>query len=166
MKITNSSIAMASTHHETSFTYKESMTIEAAKSKDVAGAILTLSAEGTGKNLKESMVGYKKQQEEEAKQRRQEKEARSLQQMAEQMKTQKTDNQFEISDEYDMKIKMLRQIPARMVPRLILACAFAAMLLIDILALRISSIALLLIAAAVSLVLFTISQNIEREGSQ
>jgi hypothetical protein len=40
------------------------------------------------------------------------------------------------------------------------------MLLIDILALRISSIALLLIAAAVSLVMFTISQNIEREGSQ
>ena len=56
----------------------------------------------------------------------------------------------------DAGIKMLR----------ILACAFAAMLLIDILALRISSIALLLIAAAVSLVLFTISQNIEREGSQ
>jgi chromate transporter len=66
----------------------------------------------------------------------------------------------------DAGIKMLRQIPARMIPRLILACAFAAMLLIDILALRISSIALLLIAAAVSLVLFTISQNIEREGSQ
>ena len=112
MKITNSSTAMASTHHETSFTYKESMTIEAAKSKDVAGAILTLSAEGTRKNLKESMVEYKKQQEEEAKQRRQENEARSLQQMAEQMKTQKTDNQFEISDEYDMKIKMLKQILA------------------------------------------------------
>ena len=112
MKITNSSIAMASTHHETSFTYKESMTIEAAKSKDVAGAILTLSAEGTRKNLKESMVEYKKQQEEEAKQRRQENEARSLQQMAEQMKTQKNDNQFEISDEYDMKIKMLKQILA------------------------------------------------------
>lgn len=66
----------------------------------------------------------------------------------------------------DAGIKMLRQISARMIPRLILACAFAAMLLIDILALRISSIALLLIAAAVSLVLFTISQNIEREGSQ
>ena len=66
----------------------------------------------------------------------------------------------------DAGIKMLRQIPARMVPRLVMACAFAAMLLIDILALRISSIALLLIAAAVSLVLFTISQNIEREGSQ
>ena len=66
----------------------------------------------------------------------------------------------------DAGIKMLSQIPARTVPRLITACAFAAMLLIDILALRISSIALLLIAAAVSLVMFTISQNIEREGSQ
>ena len=66
----------------------------------------------------------------------------------------------------DAGIKMLRQIPARTAPRLITACAFVVMLLIDILALRISSIALLLIAAAVSLVMFTISQNIEREGSQ
>lgn len=112
MKITNSSITMASTHHETSFTYKESMTIEAAKSKDVAGAILTLSAEANGKNLKESMVEYQKQQEEEANKRKQENEARSMQQMAEQMKTRETGSQFEISDEYDMKIKMLRQILA------------------------------------------------------
>ena len=66
----------------------------------------------------------------------------------------------------DAGVKMLKQIPARTMPRLIMACAFAAMLLIDILALRISSIALLLIAAAVSLVLFTISQNIERGGAQ
>ena len=63
MKITNSSIAMAATHHETSFIYKESMTIEAAKSGNVAGAILTLSAEASGKNLRESMVEYQKQQE-------------------------------------------------------------------------------------------------------
>lgn len=112
MKITNSSITMASTHHETSFTYKESMTIEAAKSKDVAGAILTLSAEANGKNLKESMVEYQKQQEEEANKRKQENEARSMQQMAEQMKTRETGSQFEISDEYDMRIKMLRQILA------------------------------------------------------
>ena len=66
----------------------------------------------------------------------------------------------------DAGVKMLKQIPARPMPRLIMACAIAAMLLIDILALRISSIALLLIAAAVSLVLFTISQNIEKGGAQ
>ena len=58
MKISNSSIAMTSAHHETSFTYKESMTIDAAKTKDAAGAILTLSAKGVGKNIKESMMEY------------------------------------------------------------------------------------------------------------
>ena len=112
MKITNSSIAMASEHHETSFTYKESMTMEAAKSKDAAGAILTLSAEATGKNLKETMAEYQKQQEEETKKRQQKNEARSLQQMAEHLRTEKEDNQFEFPDEYDMKIKMLRQMLA------------------------------------------------------
>lgn len=112
MKITNSSIVMASEHHETSFAYKESMTMEAAKSKDVAGAILTLSAEATGKNLKETMAEYQKQQEEEAKKKQQENEARSLQQMAEHLRTKKEDNQFEFPDEYDMKIKMLRQMLA------------------------------------------------------
>ena len=112
MKITNSSIAMASTHYESSFTYQESMTMEAAKSKDVAGAILTLSAEASGKNLKESMVEFQKLQEEEAKQKQQENEARGVKQMAERMKTQKTGSRFEISDEYDMKIKILKQILA------------------------------------------------------
>ena len=61
---------------------------------------------------------------------------------------------------------MLKQIPAKPVPRMVMACAFAAMLLIDIFALRVSSIALLLIAAAVSLVLFTISQNTGRGNSR
>ena len=66
----------------------------------------------------------------------------------------------------DAGVKMLKQIPAKPVPRMVMACAFAAMLLIDIFALRVSSIALLLIAAAVSLVLFTISQNTGRGNSR
>lgn len=112
MKIQNSSIVMASTHHESSYAYKETMTIEAAKSKDVAGAILTLSKEAGGKNIKEAMLDYQKQENESAKQRQEENEARSLKQMAENMRTKQTGNNFEISDEYDMKIKMLRQILA------------------------------------------------------
>lgn len=112
MKITNSSIAMASTHQETSFSYKESMTIEAAKSKDVAGAILTLSQKATGKNLKESMVEYKKQQEADEKRKRQENAARSMQQMAEANKAQQKGNQYDVPDELDAKVKMLRQILA------------------------------------------------------
>lgn len=103
---------MASTHQESSFAYKESLTIQAAKSKDVSAAILSLSVEGAGKSLKEAMVDFKKQQEEEAEKRKQENDARSLQQMAEQMKTEKEGGSFEMSDEYEMKIKMIRQMLA------------------------------------------------------
>ena len=66
----------------------------------------------------------------------------------------------------DAAVKMLRQMPASPVPRLIMACSFAAMLLIDIFALRISSIALLIIAAAVSLLLFAVGQNTERSSAE
>ena len=66
----------------------------------------------------------------------------------------------------DAGIKMFRQIPASLVPCSILACSFAAMLLVDIFAVRVSSIALLLIAAAASLLLFTISQNTGRGNSR
>ena len=51
MKIQNSSIVMASTHHEEAFAYKEKMTMQAAKSKDAVGAILTLSQEADGKSI-------------------------------------------------------------------------------------------------------------------
>ena len=112
MKIQNSSIIMASSHHETSFSYKESMTMEAAKSKDVVGAILTLSQEASGKSVKDAMVDYQKQEKEEAKKRQQENEARSVQEMAERMRTEQTGNQYDIPDDIDMKIKMLRQILA------------------------------------------------------
>ena len=112
MKIQNSSITMAASHHETSFSYKESMTMEAAKSKDVVGAILTLSQEASGKSVKDAMVDYQKQEKEEAKKRQQENEARSIQEMAERMRTEQTGNQYDIPDDIDMKIKMLRQILA------------------------------------------------------
>ena len=66
----------------------------------------------------------------------------------------------------DAGVKMLKQIPAKPVPRMVMACAFAAMLLIDIFALRVSSITLLIIAAAVSLLLYVASKNSERGGVQ
>ena len=112
MRIQNSAVAMASSHHESSFVYKEAMTIEVAKSKDAVGAILTLSKNAEGKSIKEAMVDYQKQEKEAEKQRQQENEARSLQRMAERMKAGQAGNHFEVSDEYDMKIKMLRKILA------------------------------------------------------
>lgn len=111
MKISNSSIAMAATHHETSYTYKESVTMEAAASKDLPGAILSISAEAEGRSYTESMAEYEKRQEEEAQKRRQENEAKSLRKMAEHMRPGEK-NQFAMPEETDMKIKMLRQILA------------------------------------------------------
>lgn len=111
MKIANSTIAMASTHHETSYTYKESVTMEAAASKNLPGAILTLSAEAEGRSYTESIAEYEKQQSEEAEKRRQENEARSLKQMADNMRTGEP-AQFVLPEEVDLKIKMLRRLLA------------------------------------------------------
>ncbi len=112
MRIQNSYISMNSTHHESSFTYRESMTMEASKSKDAVGAILSLSQEGSSKNIKEAMSDYQKLEEEAAKKRQQENAARSLKNMAEQLRTQRMNNRFEISDAADMQVKMIRYILA------------------------------------------------------
>lgn len=112
MKIESSSIAMRSTHHEASYSYKESMTMEAAKSKDAAGAILTLSKEASGQSLKESMLEYQKQEKQGGRQRQKENEARSLLQMAERKRPEQKGPKCEVSDEYAMKIKMLKQMLA------------------------------------------------------
>ncbi|MCQ2505887.1 MAG: hypothetical protein MJ113_01775 [Lachnospiraceae bacterium] len=112
MKISDSSIVMSSTHRESAYSYKESMTIEAAKSSDTAGAILSLSKVLSGKNLKETMAEYKKQQEEESKKKQKENAARSLQQMKETLKNKGNEINFKVPEVADMKIKMLKQILA------------------------------------------------------
>lgn len=86
--------------------------MEAAKSKDAAGAILTLSKESGGKGVREAMLDYQEQVKEEERRRRKENEAKSLQNMAEHLKTQNTGNQYDIPDEISLKIKMLRRILA------------------------------------------------------
>ena len=111
MKITNSSITMASTHHESSYTHVESVTMEAAASKDLRGVILTLSAEAEGKNHTEIMAEYQKKQQEEAEMNRHENEARSLKQMLERMRTGEK-RQLVLPEETDMKLKILRKILA------------------------------------------------------
>lgn len=112
MKIQNSSVSMASVHHATYNAYQESMTIEASRSDDVAGAILTLSQEGAGVSMKEAMIEYEKQEAEEAEKKQEENEARQLQSLTEALKSNKTTNQFGLSNELDYKIKMLRQMLA------------------------------------------------------
>lgn len=111
MKIANSTIAMESTHHETSYTYTESVTMEAAASKDLPGAILTLSAEAVGKGYTKIMAEIEERQQEETEKRSQENEAHSLKHMLERMKNAEQ-NQFAIPDEIDLKIRMIKQMLA------------------------------------------------------
>lgn len=64
----------------------------------------------------------------------------------------------------DAAVRMLRKMQKKALPLTIMGCAFLTMLLIDVFALRISSITLMLTAAAVSLVLFMVKQNSGKEA--
>ena len=65
---------------------------------------------------------------------------------------------------FDAALKMIRKMHKRLVPRIIMVCSAIAMFLINVFALRFSSIALMLIAAAVSLCIFAIKGNPNKEG--
>ena len=62
MKITNSSIAMASTHDKMSYSYKESATLQRRASEDLPGAILEISAKNEEKSYVESMKDFQYQE--------------------------------------------------------------------------------------------------------
>ena len=65
----------------------------------------------------------------------------------------------------DAAIKMIRKMQKKPIPLTIMACAFLAMLLIDIFALHVSSITLMLIAAVISLAIFQTRRNTEKAGA-
>ena len=66
---------------------------------------------------------------------------------------------------YDAGLKMLRKMQKKAMPRAIMLCAFAAMLLVDLFTLRLSSIMLMLIAALVSLSVFLAKQGKGKEAT-
>ena len=66
----------------------------------------------------------------------------------------------------DAALKMIRKMHKRLFPQIIMVCSAIAMFLINVFALRFSSITLMLIAAAVSLSVFVIKRNAtNREGA-
>ena len=65
----------------------------------------------------------------------------------------------------DAAIKMIRKMQKKPLPLTIMACASLAMLLIDIFALRVSSITLMLIAAVISLAIFLMKRSTVKAGT-
>ena len=60
----------------------------------------------------------------------------------------------------DAGIRMIRKMQKKPLPIVIVLCSFAAMLLIDLSALHISSITLMLVAAFVSLLVLLVKKNV------
>lgn len=113
MRIASSNVAMASSHQETKFSYKQSMTMEASASKNLAGAIFTKSEEMDGADYRTSMLEYKKQQEQEAAQKRKENEERSAKEMLERTRNTNQTNscgRLEMSDQYKIKLELIMRM--------------------------------------------------------
>ena len=66
----------------------------------------------------------------------------------------------------DAAVKMIRKMKKRPVPLAFLICAFLAMLVIDIFALRISSITLMLTAGVISLAIFAVGRRDGMTGQE
>ena len=64
----------------------------------------------------------------------------------------------------DAAIRMIKKMQKKPIPLTIMICAFVSMLVIDIFALRVSSITLMLIAAVISLAIFLIRRNTGKAG--
>ena len=65
----------------------------------------------------------------------------------------------------DAAIKMLQRMQKKPMPRVFMLCAFAAMLLINIFSVRISSIILMLAAGLISLILFMVKKPAAKGGA-
>ena len=65
----------------------------------------------------------------------------------------------------DAAIKMLQKMQKKPMPRVFMICAFAAMLLINIFSVRISSIILMLTAGLISLIIFMVKKSALRGGA-
>ena len=107
MKIQSSSISMASTHLEQSFQFVEYASIEGRASEDLEGVILSLSKEAEDGSYAKAIESYEKQQKEAAEKKR----AENMRGLLELQKSnQARPAKFGVSDEYDFKIRLLRQM--------------------------------------------------------
>jgi len=64
----------------------------------------------------------------------------------------------------DAAIRMIRKMPKRLLPIIITACAFTAMLLISIFSVQVTSITLMLAAALIGLIVFLIAKRKEGDA--
>ena len=65
---------------------------------------------------------------------------------------------------FDAAITMIRKMPKKMLPRIFMICSFIIMLIINIFSIQFSSIALMLVAGVISLVIFIVEGMPKTDG--
>lgn len=112
MKITSSSISMNSERTFSSSSYVETMTIETRDGEGLMKGISEIQ-ENTGKNLVDSMRQYQKDEKTNQEKQQKQNQMKSMLEYMDRMRNcQETENQFRMSDETELQIKLLRKLLA------------------------------------------------------
>lgn len=114
MKITNSSIAMASSHNKMSYSYKESISMQRRASEDLPGAILEISAKNEEKSYVESLKEFQYQEKQKKERQQAQNMIDSFKQTQDQQRLQETKNQesWDYGEDASGEIWMLKRILA------------------------------------------------------
>lgn len=110
MKIESSSITMNSQHRATSSEYVETMSLE-TRDGEYMQKVQAL-ADESGKSLVQSMRDYERQQKLDQKKQSEQNQMKSMLEYMDRMRKCREQNQFDISDETELQIKLLRKLLA------------------------------------------------------
>ena len=111
MKIDSSSISMNSQHRATSCEYVETKSLETRDGAEYMKNVQAL-ADESGKDLVQSMRDYEKQQKLDQKKQNEQNQMKSMLEYMDRMRKCQTQNQFDISEETELQIKLLRKLLA------------------------------------------------------
>ena len=114
MKITNSSIAMASSHDKMSYSYKESISVQRRASEDLPGAILEISAKNEEKSYVESLKEFQYQEKQQKERQQAQNMINSFKQTQDQQRLQEAKNEdaWDYGEDASGEIWMLKRILA------------------------------------------------------
>ena len=65
---------------------------------------------------------------------------------------------------FDAAIRMIKKMPKKIFPKVILGCSFVTMLAVNVFALKFSSITLMIMAGVISFLIFKVQENLKHRG--
>ena len=65
---------------------------------------------------------------------------------------------------FDAALRMIKKMPKKIFPKVILGCSFVTMLAVNVFALKFSSITLMIMAGVISFLIFKVQENLKHRG--